>query len=179
MVQRCSGTASGAAVQRLSGEVLKWYSGEVVKWCSCGAAAVKLCSCGAAAGSFTQAQTSRARGERTVASAPVQASSHSRPDCTRTRRANSRTRARAGFLSLTHRLHAHAKSEQSHPRPCRLIHSRTDCTRTRRANSRARARAGLLSLLHTGCTRTRRANSRTRARAGSSSRPEGPVTSRS
>ena len=54
--------------------------------------------------------------------APVQ-TTHSRTDCTRTRGANSRARARAGLLTLLH----------------------TGCTRTRRANSRARARAGSLS----------------------------------
>jgi hypothetical protein len=96
-------------------------------------------------------------------------------DCTRTRRANSRVRARAGSLthtqtaracgertvapapvqalSLTHRLHAHAESKQSRPRPCRLPLSHTDCARTRRANSRARARAGSLSRAQTARAR--------------------------
>jgi len=76
-----------------------------------------------------------ARGERTVASASVQA-------------------------PLTHhRLHAHAEGEQSRPRLCKgfSLTRTTDCTHTRRANSRVRARAKAtsLALLHTDCTRTR------------------------
>ena len=109
--------------------------------------------------SLSYPSAARARGERTVASAPVQASlsltstARARGEPTlslthRLHRANSRIRVRADY-PLSHLLHAHAESEQSRPHPCKASLSLTDRLHVHAGSKQSRPRPCRLPSSHT------------------------------